>query len=656
MALILADRVKEVSTTTGTGDITLGGASPGFQTFTSAIGTGNTCYYCITHAELDEWEVGIGTVGTGVLSRTTVLDSSTGGAAVSFSAGEKSVFVTYPAEKALSTDMWFVRTPINITPAAGSSTPTAEPILVASGYAAIYSGDTRVNRQFQVTLSTDTTFTSPVLDTSVNADSVQTPRLLPLTNYIWRCRDISLNSASAWSTSTVFTTPDIYIEKPNITYPLEGTGFNLAESATSSTYVVVNGDEAHVASYWVVKNTNGDTLYDSGRTTTSLTNISFPRGLLVFGETYTISVRYEGDTGRLSEWSDVRTLTLTGVPYDRYLIATSTAAPYMHIFGEDVDALERITEQPDDSTLTTLEGIAISPNGRWVAVVGAVTLQKVHIFERSGDFFTQVKEIGITRRPSRVAFSNDNNYLCVTVRASPYLTQIFAVDNGAFTFLTESATEAYAIDWVENVWSEDSNYIYCSGRSGSTGNARYAIYSFTDNVLTDVGRVLGKYPSDMAGAGVAVQPNGNTVVFLTQHTSQPQYYVLRYTHDRVANTFTWLGFLAPSDRPPAVVTHGAFSPDGTMYVVGSSTSPYITCYSISGTTWTKLANPAQLPTAAVNQVVFNREGTKLYLYTNATLTIEVYAVSGTTLTKLPGTPDSTIGGTKKQMVHWSPEV
>ena len=100
MALIVKDRVKETTTTTGTGTITLGGAVSGFQSF-AAIGNGNTTFYTIAGGA--EWEVGIGTYtssGT-TLSRDTVLASSAAGAKVSFSAGTKDVFVTYPADKAV---------------------------------------------------------------------------------------------------------------------------------------------------------------------------------------------------------------------------------------------------------------------------------------------------------------------------------------------------------------------------------------------------------------------------------------------------------------------------------------------------------------------------------------------------------------------------
>lgn len=102
MALVVKDRVQETSTTTGTGTLTLSGATTGYQTFSSAIGNTNTTYYAIQGGS--EWEVGIGTVSAGALSRDTVLESSNGGSLVNLSAGSKFVFCTYPAERSVTTD------------------------------------------------------------------------------------------------------------------------------------------------------------------------------------------------------------------------------------------------------------------------------------------------------------------------------------------------------------------------------------------------------------------------------------------------------------------------------------------------------------------------------------------------------------------------
>jgi hypothetical protein len=107
MALILKDRVKESSSSSGTGNITLGGAIPGYQTFNAAIASGSTVYYTIhnlTAGSDTEWEVGVGTfTSPATLARTTVLSSSNSGSAVNFTAGASGleVFITQPAEEAV---------------------------------------------------------------------------------------------------------------------------------------------------------------------------------------------------------------------------------------------------------------------------------------------------------------------------------------------------------------------------------------------------------------------------------------------------------------------------------------------------------------------------------------------------------------------------
>ena len=105
MALIVADRVKEVTTTTGTGTYTLGGAVDGFQAFSAVTVDTDTVYYAIT--DDTDWEVGIGTIGgtQTTLARTTILSSSNAGSAVNWGAGTKNIFLTYPAEKAVYEDI-----------------------------------------------------------------------------------------------------------------------------------------------------------------------------------------------------------------------------------------------------------------------------------------------------------------------------------------------------------------------------------------------------------------------------------------------------------------------------------------------------------------------------------------------------------------------
>ncbi len=108
MAFALNDRVKETSTTTGTGTFDLAGAETGFESFVSGVGDGNQTYYAISNDGTAEFEVGIGTVtdaATDTLSRDTIISSSNSDALVNFSAGTKTVFCTLPASRTPSAGM-----------------------------------------------------------------------------------------------------------------------------------------------------------------------------------------------------------------------------------------------------------------------------------------------------------------------------------------------------------------------------------------------------------------------------------------------------------------------------------------------------------------------------------------------------------------------
>ena len=104
MALVVSDRIKETSTTTGTGTLNLGGAVTGFETFTVNLSNSDTTYYCCT--DNTDFEVGLGTFtssGT-TLARTTILASSNSNNAVNWSSGTRTVFCTLPAAKAVFLD------------------------------------------------------------------------------------------------------------------------------------------------------------------------------------------------------------------------------------------------------------------------------------------------------------------------------------------------------------------------------------------------------------------------------------------------------------------------------------------------------------------------------------------------------------------------
>jgi hypothetical protein len=107
MALVINDRVKETSTTTGTGTLNLAGAVTGFVTFVSGIGNSNTTYYAIFEQGTNNFEIGIGTVTDATpdtLARTTVINNSAGNTSKINFSGTLDVFCTLPASKSVYLD------------------------------------------------------------------------------------------------------------------------------------------------------------------------------------------------------------------------------------------------------------------------------------------------------------------------------------------------------------------------------------------------------------------------------------------------------------------------------------------------------------------------------------------------------------------------
>ena len=178
MALVLNDRVKETSTTTGTGDFTLAGAVTDFESFNSGVGTGNTTYYAIVNPGQNEWEVGLGTLSASTtLQRTTIISSSNSDAAVTFTSGSKDVFCTLPASKAVVEDASSnVALPADLTVGALLKMPTntANKILVADGtsYEEVdMSGDATIASGGALTLANTAVTPGSFTNASLTVDS-----------------------------------------------------------------------------------------------------------------------------------------------------------------------------------------------------------------------------------------------------------------------------------------------------------------------------------------------------------------------------------------------------------------------------------------------------------------------------------------------------
>ena len=267
MSIILADRVKETTISAGTGDILLGGAAPGFQSF-AIVGNGNTTYYCISGRGTGQWEVGIGTYtssGT-TLARTTVLSNSsaTQPTALTFSSGVKDIFITYPSEKSVNLD------------ASGNATALGTPVAFAgtniTGTATAFTAGnvtTNANLTGPITsvgnatsiasqTGTGSTFvmnTSPVLVTP----NIGTPSAGTLTNCTFPTlnQNTTGNAATASGATTRFNLgTDGATPYVNPTGPTGGISFGGWEGGSTRQYGVfteyenVGGNYAKLAINW----------------------------------------------------------------------------------------------------------------------------------------------------------------------------------------------------------------------------------------------------------------------------------------------------------------------------------------------------------------------------------------------------------------------
>jgi hypothetical protein len=151
MALILKDRVKETTSTTGTGAISLGGAVANFQAFSAVLSDTDTTYYAIIDVTNSDYEVGLGTYSSGgnTLARTTILESSNGGSAVNFGAGSKNVFIAYPAEKSVylddSNQLVINSTAVTSTPAELNLVDGSSAGTIVNSKAVVYGASGEVN-------------------------------------------------------------------------------------------------------------------------------------------------------------------------------------------------------------------------------------------------------------------------------------------------------------------------------------------------------------------------------------------------------------------------------------------------------------------------------------------------------------------------------
>lgn len=258
MALVVADRVKETTTTTGTGAISLGGAEANFIAFSSALSDGDTTYYAIIDNVNQAYEVGLGTytASGNTLARTTVLASSNSGSAVNFSAGSKDVFINYPAGKSVyldASDQLVINgTAVTSTPAEinlldGSSAGT-----IVNSKAVVYGASGEVNATTLQVAGTSITATAAELNyssgvTSAIQTQIDSKNALPIlkgANYtasagefvIATAGSITITLPASPSAGNTVTVKDGTGAAATTTFTVGRNGENIASSATDLTF------------------------------------------------------------------------------------------------------------------------------------------------------------------------------------------------------------------------------------------------------------------------------------------------------------------------------------------------------------------------------------------------------------------------------------
>lgn len=233
MAHVLNDRIKETTTTTGTGNISLAGAETGFETFVSGVGDGNTTYYAISHQTTNEFEIGLGTVNDAspdtISGRTNsnVISSSNSDNVVDFSAGTKDVFCTLPASKAITLDHQSV---VNVVGSI-SIGDSSNRVILSKG------SDNQI--QFQTEASGQSAVNSNSGATKVYADISAMTATSPTTGdqaFVTANTGLYIFNGGGWyKVATVNTTP-------SISSPSNGANVTLAVNGTATAVELVGSD------------------------------------------------------------------------------------------------------------------------------------------------------------------------------------------------------------------------------------------------------------------------------------------------------------------------------------------------------------------------------------------------------------------------------
>lgn len=241
----------------------------------------------------------------------------------------------------IKTEADLFRQPVAVSPVTGTSGTLPNLTLEATGFAALYSVDTRIHRRFEVALLSDASFSSPVFTAEANSDSVTVAPNLDLnTAYRWRCKDVATTGESAWMLANSFVTGDISISTPTVS--VSGAPSDVPESpsiSTSTFATIPAGEDTHLSTDWEVRQASDNTLvWSSYNNTTDKLSIAVPAGVLEASTSYKFRARHTGNNFGSSAYAEV----------------VATTASSFFDFGADVDNLTSlVTIQQEWNPATT---------------------------------------------------------------------------------------------------------------------------------------------------------------------------------------------------------------------------------------------------------------------------------------------------------------
>jgi hypothetical protein len=517
MALVLKDRVKETSTTAGTGTLTLAGAVTGFQSF-SAVGNGNTTYYAIVDNATGAWEVGIGTYtssGT-TLSRDTVLSSSNGGSLVSFAANPKDVFVTYPSEQGV----WTNASGVVAQTSFGAITATSAALTSGTITTAPSNATDIVNKEYADSISSGLNYHQPVNYASTAA--------LPTYTYNNGASGVgatitavangalSLGGGSPTATQRVLVKDEVggnaayngvyvvtqagtsllpFILTRATDYDTSGTGTN--EIDQGDYVLVISGTLASTA--WVQQTPLPITVG-----TTALTFLQF-----------NAPITYYAGTGLNLSPATTFNITNTGVTASTY--GSASAVP---VFA--VNAQGQITSVTN--TNIAINGSAVSGNisGSAGSVANALTL---------GTYLTGTSYNGSSAVTATVDATSANTASKVVARDSSgnfSAGTITATLSGAATSATTATNVAggSANQIVYNSSSGTTTFATAPSASGQVLGWNGSAFAWTTSIATATniaGGTTGALPYNSAAGTTTFLGLGTTNYVLTAGASAPQY-------------------------------------------------------------------------------------------------------------------------------------